>query len=50
MKIRPEEITSFIKQQIENYQVDLIVDNVGTVSSVGDGVARIYGLKGAMAG
>ena len=50
MKIRPEEITSFIKQQIENYQVDLIVDNVGTVISVGDGVARIYGLKGAMAG
>ena len=46
MKIRPEEITSFIKQQIENYQVDLIVDNVGTVISVGDGVARIYGSVG----
>ena len=48
MKIRPEEITSFIKQQIENYQVDLIVDNVGTVISVGDGVAPIYELKGVI--
>ena len=50
MKIKPEEITSFIKQQIERYQVDLIVDEVGTVISVGDGIARIYGLKNAMAG
>jgi len=50
MKIRPEEITSFIKQQIEQYQVDVIVDNVGTVIAVGDGVARIYGLQKAMAG
>ncbi len=31
MKIRPEEITTIIKQQIENYQVDLNVDDVGTV-------------------
>jgi len=50
MKIKPEEISSFIKQQIEKYQVDLIVDEVGTVISVGDGIARIYGLKNAMAG
>ena len=50
MKIRPEEITAFIKQQIEQYQVDLAVDNVGTVIAVGDGIARIYGLQNAMAG
>ena len=50
MKIRPEEITSFIKQQIEKYQVDLVVDNVGTVIEVGDGIARIYGLQNAMSG
>jgi F-type H+-transporting ATPase subunit alpha len=50
MKIRPEEITSIIKQQIENYQVDLNVDDVGTVIEVGDGIARIHGLAKAMAG
>jgi F-type H+-transporting ATPase subunit alpha len=50
MKIRPEEITAIIKQQIENYQVDLNVDDVGTVIEVGDGIARIHGLAKAMAG
>lgn len=50
MKIRPEEITSIIKQQIENYQVNLNVDDVGTVIEVGDGIARIHGLAKAMAG
>ena len=50
MKIRPEEITAIIKQQIENYQVDLSVDDVGTVIEVGDGIARIHGLEKAMAG
>lgn len=50
MKIRPEEITSIIKQQIENYQIDLNVDEVGTVIEVGDGIARIHGLEKAMAG
>lgn len=50
MKIRPEEITAIIKQQIENYQVDLNVDDVGTVIEVGDGIARIHGLEKAMAG
>jgi F-type H+-transporting ATPase subunit alpha len=50
MKLRPEEITAIIKQQIENYQVDLNVDDVGTVIEVGDGIARIHGLEKAMAG
>ena len=50
MKMRPEEITSIIKQQIERYQVDLNVDDVGTVIEVGDGIARIHGLEKAMAG
>ncbi len=50
MKMRPEEITAIIKQQIEHYQVDLNVDDVGTVIEVGDGIARIHGLEKAMAG
>lgn len=48
--MRPEEITAIIKQQIEQYQVDLNVDDVGTVIEVGDGIARIHGLEKAMAG
>ena len=48
--MRPEEITAIIKQQIESYQVDLSVDDVGTVIEVGDGIARIHGLEKAMAG
>ena len=50
MKMRPEEITAIIKQQIEHYQVDLSVDDIGTVIEVGDGIARIHGLEKAMAG
>lgn len=50
MKMKPEEITAIIKAQIENYQVDLNVDDVGTVIEVGDGIARIHGLAKAMAG
>lgn len=50
MKLRPEEITAIIKQQIESYQVDLNVDDVGTVIEVGDGIAHIHGLQKAMAG
>lgn len=48
--MRPEEITAIIKKQIENYKVDLNVDDVGTVMEVGDGIARIHGLEKAMAG
>ena len=50
MSIRPEEITSIIKERIENFETRLQVDEVGTVLSVGDGVARVFGLKNAMAG
>ena len=50
IKMRPEEITAIIKQQIQNYQVNLNVDDVGTVIEVGDGIARIHGLEKAMAG
>ena len=48
--MKPEEITAIIKQQIQNYDVDLNVDDVGTVLDVGDGIAHIYGLDKAMAG
>jgi len=50
MKMNPEEITAIIKEQIKNYQVELNVDDVGTVIEVGDGIARIHGLEKAMAG
>ncbi|ASS73854.1 F0F1 ATP synthase subunit alpha [Tumebacillus algifaecis] len=50
MSIRPEEISSLIKQQIENYQSEVQVYDVGTVIQVGDGIARIHGLEKAMAG
>ncbi|NLK62052.1 MAG: F0F1 ATP synthase subunit alpha [Fusobacteria bacterium] len=50
MKIKPEEISSIIKKEIENYEKVLDIKNVGTVVEVGDGIARIYGLQNAMAG
>lgn len=50
MKLRPEEISSIIKQQIEQYESALEVADVGTVIQVGDGIARVYGLEKAMAG
>ena len=50
MSIRPEEISSILKQQIETYDTVVEVSNVGTVIQVGDGIARIYGLQNAMAG
>ena len=50
MKMNPEEITAIIKDQIKNYNVDLNVDDVGTVIEVGDGIAHIHGLDKAMAG
>ncbi len=48
--IRPDEISSIIRQQIEQYDQKVQVSNVGTVLQVGDGIARIYGLEQAMAG
>lgn len=50
MNLRPEEISSIIKQQIERYDSAVEVVDVGTVIQVGDGIARIYGLEKAMAG
>ena len=50
MKMNPEEITAIIKEQIKNYDVDLNVDDVGTVIEIGDGIAHIHGLDKAMAG
>ncbi|WP_218079639.1 F0F1 ATP synthase subunit alpha [Anthocerotibacter panamensis] len=49
VSIRPDEISSIIKDQIAQYNQDLQVANVGTVLEVGDGIARIYGLEKAMA-
>ena len=50
MSINAEEISALIKQQIENYQSEVKVSDVGTVISVGDGIARAHGLDNVMAG
>lgn len=49
MSIKAEEISSLIKQQLDNYSNDLAVEEVGTVTYVGDGIARAHGLDNAMA-
>lgn len=50
MSIRPDEISTLIKKQIEQYQSDIQVVDVGTVIQVGDGIARVHGLEKAMSG
>lgn len=50
MSIRPEEISSLIKKQIEQYQAEIEVVEVGTVIQIGDGIARVHGLEKVMAG
>ncbi len=50
MDIRPAEIAAILKQQIENFGTDAAVSEVGQVLSVGDGVARVYGLDNVEAG
>ena len=50
MNIRPEEVSSIIKSEIENYKKSLDVKTSGSVLEVGDGIARIYGLSNAKAG
>ena len=50
MQIRAEEISSIIKDQIADYERRVEVAETGTVLSVGDGIARVYGLRAAMAG
>ncbi|CAH8719681.1 F0F1 ATP synthase subunit alpha [Paenibacillus thiaminolyticus] len=50
MSIRPEEISTLIKSQIENYKAEIEVAEVGTVINVGDGIARVHGLENCMSG
>ena len=48
--MRPEEITNIIKERIANFETKLEVNEIGTVLTVGDGVARVFGLKNVLAG
>ena len=50
VNIRPDEISSIIREQIDKYDQGVQVANVGTVLQVGDGIARVYGLDQVMAG
>ena len=50
MELRPEEISSIIKEQIKRYENKIDLQDVGTVIQVGDGIARIHGLEKCMAG
>ena len=49
-QIKADEITQLIREQIENYESKIQVDEVGTVITLGDGIARVYGLDKVMAG
>ncbi|HEY2354226.1 MAG TPA: F0F1 ATP synthase subunit alpha [Gaiellaceae bacterium] len=49
MKLRPEEITSILRQRIEQYDVETDLAEVGNVLAVGDGIAQVYGLENAVA-
>src|ERR1700761_3562121 len=48
--IKADEITKILKEQIENYQQTVEVDEIGSVISVGDGIARVHGLEKCMEG
>ena len=50
MQLRAEEISQIIKKQIQNYEAVATTSETGTILTVGDGVARVHGLEGAMAG
>ena len=50
MNLKPEEISSVIKEQMKRYAAQLQVADVGTVIQVADGIARIHGLENAMQG
>ena len=50
MEIRADEISRIIKEQIQGYESKIQVEETGTVLTVGDGIARVYGLDNAMAG
>ena len=49
MKLRPEEITSILRRQIEEYEVETDLSEVGTVLQIGDGIARVHGLENCLA-
>src|ERR1700733_14266223 len=49
-QIKADEITQLIRQQIKNYESKIAVDEVGTVITLGDGIARVHGLDKVMAG
>jgi F-type H+/Na+-transporting ATPase subunit alpha len=46
MQLRAEEISSIIKKQIQSYERAALTTETGTVLSIGDGIARVYGLEG----
>jgi F-type H+/Na+-transporting ATPase subunit alpha len=50
LKLRPEEITSILRQRIKEFDVETDLAEVGTVLEVGDGIARVYGLESCIAG
>src|SRR3954470_19933922 len=50
MQIRADEISRILREQIKDYGKKVSVAETGTVLSVGDGIARVYGLEGALAG
>ncbi len=50
MAFRPEEVSSIIQKEIEGYEASLDTESVGTILQIGDGIARIWGLRDAMAG
>ncbi len=50
MKLKPEEISSILAKELEQYDRELAVESVGTILQVGDGIARIHGLQDVMAG
>jgi F-type H+-transporting ATPase subunit alpha len=50
INIRPDEIRNIIRQEIESYDQEVQITNVGTVLQIGDGIARVYGLQQVMAG
>src|SRR6201999_926449 len=49
-QINADEITELLRQQIENYEQKIQIDEVGTIISLGDGIARVHGLDKVMAG
>ena len=50
MEIKADEITKIIREEIEEYRAGVEISEIGSVISVGDGIARVYGLEKAMAG